>query len=355
MIIVLIEKCDPNKIAIWNLEMQNADAIPKEFMRNGYVVIPGLLSQEEVRAIRNRLDVEFSELEKKSGGGWIETLPPTLTISRPYIYETALRENIVATLRMILEPNYTMFPDLEVHRSLFAFGHTKLPSKIGFKGGWHDDAGSEGFQDYLVDPAYKFVKCGIYLQDNTVEFGGGIDIVEGSHRFPFRTGNNRLDFKIRKVSQKLGILFKSKTVNLKAGDFLAFHYCMVHRGTIPQQLLRDLPRDEFDKVVKSLPKEHTKYVIYNCACHGDYSENYMKHCYRRGINEIALAETGEKSVSAFMSDFPGVQFPEDFPVEFQKLVADRGIVIAALRGKDRVLAVEQRQRMLASNCFVNIP
>ena len=37
--------------------------------------------------------------------------------------------------------------------------------------------------DYIKDPSYRFTKCGIYLQDNTEEWGGGIDILPGSHLF----------------------------------------------------------------------------------------------------------------------------------------------------------------------------
>ena len=34
----------------------------------------------------------------------------------------------------------------------------------------------------LNDPNFRFVKCRIYLQDNSDEYGGGIQIKQGFHK-----------------------------------------------------------------------------------------------------------------------------------------------------------------------------
>ena len=60
-------------------------------------------------------------------------------------------------------------------------------NSYGLKGwkrhsGWHMDAGSETGNDYLRAADYRFVKCGIFLQDFDNGWGGGIRIKPKSHR-----------------------------------------------------------------------------------------------------------------------------------------------------------------------------
>ena len=83
------------------------------------------------------------------------------------------------------------------------------------------------------------------MQDNDPEFGGGIDVVPGSHKLLFRTGINRLDGKIRLFKGKLGVFFNNKTVPIKKGDVVIFHSFLMHAATHPKGIFENIT--ELDK------------------------------------------------------------------------------------------------------------
>ena len=63
----------------------------------------------------------------------------------------------------------------------------------------------------MKDKNYKFGKVGIYLQDNNIEFGGGINVVPYSHKiFPIKS--LRLENYIKMVMSFL----KKELVRVKA-------------------------------------------------------------------------------------------------------------------------------------------
>ena len=108
-----------------------------------------------------------------------------------------------------------MIPDFQIHRNLF--------------GTWHVDSGAEKSAPYLHRKDYKFVKCGIYLQDNSKEWGGGIQLVPKSHLFPIKTQIRKLDHKIKSIRDKFSLKNNILDVPIKAGDFLAFDSRLLHK------------------------------------------------------------------------------------------------------------------------------
>ena len=91
----------------------------------------------------------------------------------------------------------------------------------------------------------------MYLQDNDTEFGGGIDLVPGSHKILFIIGINRLDGEIRLLKSKLGVYFNNKTVPIKKGDVIIFYSFLLHASKHPKGIFESIT--ELDKKNSQLP------------------------------------------------------------------------------------------------------
>ena len=316
----------------------SSESVNSEFEKIGAVIVRGVLSEQEVRELRQTLDEKFEAIEAAREGSRFLKLPPSQCFNTEQLTNAILKPRIIETLQQILEPGYRMLPDLEVHRNQFGL-HRKRGVKqlFGLAGaGWHCDSGAEGLPDYFLDPNYRFVKCGLYLQKNTLELGGGIEIVPGAHKTPVRTGISRLDHFLRKVRQQIMTIFKAKFVDLNAGDFVAFHSCLPHRGTIPTAFI---PDGEISKDEIQIPAEHTKYVIYHNAARADFSDAYMKHSLQRAKTEISSPENASQ-INKFYSDYVALKFPESYPKAVVDKVNDRGFQIAKMNEADYPEAIE---------------
>jgi len=200
----------------------------------------------------------------------------------------AMRPRIVEALSATLEPGYAVEPDLQIQRNSFPLVGKRGPFKLfGLIGpGWHHDSGDERANRYLFDDDYRMVKCGLYLQDNSEELGGSIDIAPGSHRRLFLTGRNSVDFYLQRVRQNVGIVTGWRSLDIKAGDFVAFDSWLSHRGTIPRGYL-DASEVERRKSYVDLPPEKTKFAIYYNASRRRLARTYVQHCLKRGQDDLA--------------------------------------------------------------------
>jgi hypothetical protein len=125
-------------------------------------------------------------------------------------------------------------------------------------GGWHTDIDSQermGY-DFHFRKDYLMVQLAFYLQDNSEEFGGGLDVHPGSHRFP--SPYLRKEEKKRSTWQRL---FQKESAELSipscAGDLLLFHTRISHRAT--------------QRKVEFLPPGREKLAIFQlCSVNRDY-------------------------------------------------------------------------------------
>ena len=140
------------------------------------------------------------------------------------------------------------------------------------------------------------VKCGIYLQDNTADWGGGVDIVRGGHRFPLRTGNHRVDFGTKTLANHVRIVTAWQRMELKAGDFLAFDSRLPHRSTLPE---------------RGITPPQPKYVIYWDSCRTAYAGPFIADRARRGAQEIAGGEL-------LFAQMASLSFPHRLPAGIRR-------------------------------------
>jgi hypothetical protein len=263
------------------------------------------LNFAEVTNVRERLHEMFDRAEARRRGAGVRSLMPSAMFQEPAIYRIMLNERIVTALKTILEPHYTMFGDLTSAKD--QFGLSGFPRLAG----WHWDASSEGKQPYLLEQQYRFVKCGVYLQENTRSFGGDIDLVPGRHRWPFRGRSIDLSFKVKTVFDYLGMWFTPLTVPLEPGDFLAFHSCLPHRSTMPMALLNKVTEeDRRGNTIAGIPRDQAKYTIYWNACRTRYAPSFMANSLRRAREE----ELANPARTSFLcASMPDCAIPRIFP------------------------------------------
>ena len=138
---------------------------------------------------------------------------------------------------------------------------------------------------YLFQSDYIFGKIGLYLQDNTEEFGGGIDVVVRSHRvwsrFPIPFLNylfTRLYLKLHKINNKRRI-----RVPIKAGSVVFFDSRLLHASSKPNAL--NLTEEEANAKRVNLPPQNCKYTFYMDACSPSSEKQFLDNAYKRALGE----------------------------------------------------------------------
>ena len=254
-------------------------------------------------------------------------------MSTPELFRLPFLVDIVSSLKTILEPNYTMIPDLTASKNQVGL------SAGGMNPGWHWDASGEGKRAYLYEPGYRVVKCGLYLQENSEDYGGGVDIVPGRHRWPLKSGNVNLNFKAKNLLDLIGMRFRGTMVKLEPGDFLAFHSCLPHRSTLPRKLLAGVTEEDMrTNAIAATPRDRTKFVVYWNACRSASVDGYWTNLIRRA-NEVELVNAKEIRFRA--TEAVSMQYPDDYPGDFVTLAETAGIRIASL---DKEVSADFRRR-----------
>jgi hypothetical protein len=246
-----------------------------------------------------------------------------------------VHEKVVQALKIILEPKYSLIPNFSVQKNKFGLiqpSIAKIP--IPNRHGWHVDSGGEPFDPDHLAPDYQFVKCGLYLQDNDPEFGGGIDVVPGSHKLLFRTGINRLDGKIRLLKGKLGVFFNNKTVPIKKGDVVIFHSFLMHAATHPKGIFENITElDKKSSHYSSMPLQKTKLTLYFDACRSRFASPFLKVSTQRARKELTSARIGARKKLAYYDQLRFL-LEQRYPRELLEQVKKHDIQFARLEGPD---------------------
>lgn len=203
----------------------------QQFERQGYIVLPGLLSAEEAKSYRALLqrisalsdnDARDDDLRRK---GWKD--PDGVTQRREF-WPLVFHPRLVAALRDILGPEvrYTQHSDLHVHHGAV---------------GWHRDCANRVFG---VGPdwderacRYGVVRVAFYLQ-SYAESGFALGLIPGSHRA--EQAATRLELRawehlsrfaaFRKRIPPLWLTTK-QWVKTEPGDCIIFDQRVLHTGS----------------------------------------------------------------------------------------------------------------------------
>ena len=235
----------------------DAETLRAQYNRDGYVLVPGALSQERVHEIRNQIMTKVSDAP-------IERVEPHF-ISEPYKKPPEERRD--GTLFL---DTYCRFPEfidvianpktVEALKALLGNDYLLLPDdSVYFRkfGPLHKDTSTEVYKGltYHSEADYRIVTVGLYLQPND-EHGGGLFVIPGSHLDPFdpvcdtyKKQESYYKSFWRRIARKLsfGKLFayeklvqsdfglSSKGVDIQSqpGDVVIFDFNLLHRSSFP--------------------------------------------------------------------------------------------------------------------------
>jgi hypothetical protein len=202
---------DYSRAVMSALESQAPPDVDVEaFREQGYVLVKGLLSADEVEELRADVD---EVMEGKARDGHVLTatgLAGTLTValgdllSDPVLRRVMLDERLLGRIRQVLGGDPVYFGDSSVRRGT-----------SGTSWSWHRDNVDH---EEMVGPdwrdPYPIVRCGIYLQDHS-RHSGGLGVRPYSHRLP---GEQREDHAVY--------------VPTEPGDLVIWNLRILHTGEV---------------------------------------------------------------------------------------------------------------------------
>jgi phytanoyl-CoA dioxygenase PhyH len=280
----------------------------------GFAVIRNALDLREVSKVRSELDHAFASPQLRD----LPTMCSTEVLKREPIWRMLFKDCIVSSLRAALGPELYYQHDMDVQRNSYGLTGWKRHS------GWHMDAGSETGNGYLRAADYRFVKCGIFLQDFDNGWGGGIRVKPKSHRGLLEA--NRLKrslFYSRRVLTRIAMMLcldvDTFEVSTKAGDFCFFDSRLLHSSTPPSwENIKKIGYDRKPEIRgywPDIPKDCTKYIIYWDACNAAMVDDFLRNSIKRSESERdGMSE--HRFRPAVFTRILSVKYPEDFPEGF---------------------------------------
>lgn len=210
--------------------------VSERFRRDGYVLLSEMFSTEEIAKYRSFLERQFdrSESEREIGdtGKYFFDVFNRYPELRPILWHPRL----VASLREILGEDFVHIRETAAHRNNYS--------------GWHKDTSAQekGGLTFHLQPDFLQVQVGLYLQANTKEFGGGLDVKPQSVHEPdplVRSAKNsntkkgffgRLFHSKSQASDKYSVsdilqVQDAESILNAAGDMVIFDYRILHRAT----------------------------------------------------------------------------------------------------------------------------
>lgn len=268
--------------------------VSENLKKNGYVILKNVLDSEQCEFLRDKCTEIIGENRMIDGMKSLKTKE---------FYNTIFLKKILEGMKDSLgEDEVYLLPDMQVHRNIHKAG------------GWHTDSDSEIKYGYIENNDYKFYKVGIYLQENNINFDGGINILPKSHNYiNFKKLTlGKIFYKILiKLFNKFPIIFDdflSKKVVVEPGDALIFDSRIAHAGSITN----------FNKKKKL----KDKIVIYWNFSNQKYSMKYLE-------NSINRLKTDKKNDKSYINQVT-THFPEDYDDNLVKLCNENSIKFQSL-------------------------
>jgi hypothetical protein len=161
----------------------------------------------------------------------------------PQVYQSLFFEApLTQHLQILLGDDFVLIPETGIHRNSF--------------GGWHKDVDSQQ-RDGLTfhwEDGFEVITVGCYFQENSPRYGGGLDVIPGSHKI--RTSDYPRSF-------------AGTPVPSNPGDVLFFHHMLDHKASWP---------------VEPLDEAHAKYSAFFCASrNNEHARNYMTYIRQRPV------------------------------------------------------------------------
>jgi ectoine hydroxylase-related dioxygenase (phytanoyl-CoA dioxygenase family) len=218
-------------------EEKSPKELAKFYFDNGYVVVPGVLSPEEVAELRADLRPKFDRpVDQRNPGDTVQ-----------YLFDPF--SHYEKTRKIILHPR-TIAVVTEILGERPALVR-EFAAQLKNYSGWHKDTTclERAGLTYHWDKDFSFMTFTCYLQDNDPIKGGGLDVAPGSWTWPDRyvdakphKETRRPSFWDKLLGRKTEIRsdygYEIKgfddffTIPSKAGDLILFNRKIDHRATV---------------------------------------------------------------------------------------------------------------------------
>jgi len=202
--------------------------IKNQYYNKGYVVLRGVLTKSEVNSIRDTTNKELNEFRGQKGIDYV--------LKRQDLWELSLNSKILNALNDIFNSKIHLINDFD-----FQINNPKNTKK---RPGWHIDAGSQldRLDKILFSQEYKFAKIGVYMQDNSEDFGGGIDVEIAGHKSFQKFKSKKSALLYYGLDRAIFSKFRKKTrLDIDAGDVVIFDARLPHASSAPKQDLDNIP------------------------------------------------------------------------------------------------------------------
>lgn len=252
------------------------------FQQKGYLTVPNFISLETVEIMRDEIETLLA-LEKDA------TLKPTTLLKSSILSNIIFSSEFKNVLNKLSSDYQFYIPNFTARKNLYI--------------GWHSDdefvCGDNG-------ELPKILQCNIYLQDNSIEHGGGIDVAIGTHLLS--------QDKKKCLITENNLTFES--ANTKAGDLLIFDYRVIHRSTIPAIAPRISSRLALQWTVGQTL---------------DRARMFTEYLIRRQREKLHLSDFTDTRAIAYFIDAMNVEYPSSFQKETLDLIDKTKIIVPSVK------------------------
>lgn len=281
----------------------------KVFLKNGFTIYKNVLEERLISELREEIRIEFKSLQKNH-------MFTRNILNNPKISKIPFLKSVNDCVKDTFD-NFTIIPIYSLTQNLHS------PK-------WHRDSQSAGkYSSHLYDKDYQVSKCGIYLQDDSLDWGGGLEIIPKSHKAgplgykPFWKFNIKQDFRISELQMKAQQLrddyfLRKKRLFLNAGDLIIFHGNLLHRASQPSRPLSS------NYTLSDIEPSVVKYMYqWEVSPQNDHLQKYITHQKNR-------LKTLKEYDKPFISEAVESNFPESYSEEVVNNVRGMKLSIASL-------------------------
>jgi hypothetical protein len=288
----------------------------ESFKKNGFIIIPGVLHNRDVDSNRDVLNNIMRTMPKEKRMLIFSDIFGNDNLL-DFLIEAQYNNKIVSTLSQIFENEFYYINDIQIQCNMFGIN----------PGNWHTDSGSEIdllSGNYLHSPDYSFGKVGVYLQDNTINFGGGIDVIPKSHKiYKYFKGNKFLQYFYARLAERI-LGYKSGimklTVPIKAGDAVFFDSRTIHRSSVPHAIKSEMNKSEKAAQRFNIKHKNSKYALYWEVGSKEDSVRFLRNSCKRALIELEDIVYVDNFKELFYTDYLQYTYPDDYPSKYKKNV-----------------------------------
>lgn len=202
-------------------------ALTRSYQDYGYVHVRELLTSAAATGLRRLLVESFAQASRYPGDIYDHPRLGDVRIEifnrYPQVWQTVFDSALIDVLKVLLGEDFVLLPESAIHHSGYGTWHkdTDSQQKAGHTFHWEEDC--------------DIVQIALYCQANTEAYGGGLEVIPGSHRVDLRWYDEDL---------------RGHRVLSEAGDLVIFNSRLDHKACWPTE---------------PVPSQEEKYAVFFMA------------------------------------------------------------------------------------------